>query len=140
SYGSSEQARLLLEKGVQPPDTGHPRYNKVWFTIGPQFSADIYGALAPGMPNLAGRLAREYGHINGYAEGTDGAVFIATMISLAFFETDPKEVVRKAARILDPGSPFRQCVDHVIDLAERGHTFRQVVDAVEDRWHIEYPA
>src|SRR5258708_14105921 len=52
SWGSSEQARLLLAKGVHPPDTGHPRYNKLWFTIGPQFSSDVYGLIAPGMPNL----------------------------------------------------------------------------------------
>src|SRR2546429_5210810 len=77
SWGSSEQARLNLEKGIKPPDTGHPRYNKLWFTIGPQFSSDVYGALAPGMVNVAGRMAREYGHLNGYAEGTDGAVFMA---------------------------------------------------------------
>ncbi|MEY2428491.1 MAG: hypothetical protein QOJ40_1376, partial [Verrucomicrobiota bacterium] len=77
SWGSSEQARLLLAHGIKAPDTGHPRYNRLWFTIGPQFSADVYGALAPGMPNLAARLARKFGHINGYAEAVDGAVFVA---------------------------------------------------------------
>jgi len=58
SWGSSEQARLNLERGIKAPDCGHPRYNKLWFTIGPQFSADVYGALAPGRPNLAGKLAQ----------------------------------------------------------------------------------
>jgi len=57
-------------------DTGHARYNKLRFTIGPQFSADIYGMLAPGMPNLAGKLARNFGHLNGFAEGTDGALSV----------------------------------------------------------------
>jgi hypothetical protein len=140
SWGSSEQARLLLARGLRPPDTGHPRYNKLWFTIGPQFSADVYGALAPGSPNLAGRLARELGHINGYAEGTDGAVFMAAMVSLAFAEDDPKQIVRKAARLIHPASPYRQCLDLVIALAEAGKSFEEIANAVEDRWHIEYPA
>ena len=35
-----------------------------------------YGAIAPALVNVADRIARELGHINGYAEGTDGAVFI----------------------------------------------------------------
>ncbi len=74
SWGSSEQERLLLNKGITPPETGHPRYNKLWFSIGPQFSCDVYGALAPGMPNVAAKLARNLGHINGYAEGTDGGL------------------------------------------------------------------
>ena len=38
SWGSSEQARLRLVQGVKGSETGHPRYNKLWFTIGPQFS------------------------------------------------------------------------------------------------------
>ena len=140
SWGSSEQARLNLAKGIKAPECGHPRYNKLWFTLGPQFSSDLYGALAPGRPNEAGRLAREFGHVNGYAEGTDGAVFTAAMISLAFVDTDPRSVVRHAARILNPGSSYRQCVDLVIELADHGRSFDEIVNAVEDRWHREYPA
>ena len=140
AWGSSEQARLLLARGIKPPDTGHPRFNKLWFTIGPQFSADVYGMLTPGMPNLAGKLARELGHINGYAEGTDGGVFVATMVSLAFVEKDSRLVVRRAAEILDPKSPYRQAIDMVIQLSENGHSAEEVASAVEDRWHFEYPA
>lgn len=140
SWGSSEQARLNLLRGVKAPDTGHPRYNKLWFTIGAQFSSDVYGALAPGMPNVAGRMARAYGHVNGYAEGADGAVFMAGMISLGFVEKDTRVIVRKAARLLHPESPYRQCLDQVIALADQGKTPAEIVAAVEDRWHMEYPA
>jgi hypothetical protein len=140
SWGSSEQARLLLARGVKAGDSGHPRYNRLWFSIGPQFSADVYGMIAPGMPNLAGKLARNFGHINGYAEGTDGAVFVAGMVSLAFVEKDPREIVRKAAHLLDPKSPYRQCLDMVIAMAEKGARPSEIFNAVEDRWHIEYPA
>jgi hypothetical protein len=139
SWGSSEQARLNLENGIKAPDCGHPRFNKLWFTLGPQFSSDLYGALAPGMPNVAGRMAREYGHVNGYAEAVDGAVFTATMISLGFTETDPKTIVRNAVTILHPSSPYRQCVEQVIAMAEAGKSFEEIVAAIEDRWHIEYP-
>lgn len=140
SWGSSEQARLLLARGIKAPDTGHPRYNKLWFTIGPQFSADVYGALAPGLPNLAGKLAREFGHVNGYAEAVDGAVFMARMVSLGFVEADTKIIVRKAARLIHPDSPYRQCLDMIIAMAEAGRSAQEIADAVEDRWHIEYPA
>jgi hypothetical protein len=139
SWGSSEQTRLALAKGIHGRDAGHPRYNRLWWTIGPQFSADIYGMVAPGDPNLAGRLARQYGHINGYAEGTDGAVFVAGMVSLAFRETSPRQIVREAAKLIHSSSPYRQCLDMVISMAEQGKTADQVFQAVEDRWHIEYP-
>ncbi len=140
TWGSSEQARLLMERGVPADSAGHPKYNKLWFTIGPQFSSDVYGALTPGLPNTAARMARKYAHINGYAEGADGAVFVSGMISLGFTEQDPRVIVRKAATLISPKSPYRQCIDMVIHLADEGKTARQVFDAVEDRWHMEYPA
>jgi len=140
SWGSSERARLNLEKGLKGAEVGHPRYNKLWFTLGPQFSSDLYGALAPGLPNVAGRMARTFGHINGYAEGTDGAVFTAAMISLSFVRDDPQTVIRDAVKILDPSSPYRQSIEQVITLADAGRSFEEIVNAVEDRWHVEYPA
>ena len=140
SWGSSEQARLNLAKGLKGADLGHPRYNKLWFTLGPQFSSDLYGALAPGLPNVAGRLARTFGHINGYAEGTDGAVFTAAAISLGFTTRDPQAVMRQAAGILHPSSPYRQGIEQVIALADAGKSFAEICAAIEDRWHIEYPA
>jgi len=140
SWGSSEQALLLLKRGVKPPDTGNPRYNKLWWTIGPQFSSDVYGALAPGMPNVAAQMARRLTHINGYAEGTDGAVFVAGMVSLGFVETDTKQIVRQAAQLLSPLSPYRQCLDMVISMADAGAQPTEIFRAVNERWGIEYPA
>jgi hypothetical protein len=140
SWGSSEQALLLLKRGIKPPDTGHPRYNKLWWTIGPQFSSDVYGTLNPGMPNAAAQMARRLGHINGYAEGTDGAVFVSGMISLAFFEKDSRLVVRKAATLIHPDSPYRKCLDMVIQMADAGSSPEQIFRAIDERWGIEYPA
>ena len=140
SWGSSEQTLLLLKRGLKPPDTGSPRYNKLWWTIGPQFSGDVYGSLAPGMPNVSAEMARRLTHINGYAEGTDGAVFVSGMISLAFVETDTREIVRKAAKLLSPLSPYRQCLDMVISMAEAGKQPEEIFDMVNQRWGMEYPA
>jgi hypothetical protein len=140
SWGSSEQARLNLQRGIKAPDCGHPRYNRLWFTLGPQFSSDAYGALAPGLPNVAAGMAREYGHVNGYAEGTDGAVFVAGMVSLGFVEADSRTIVRKATALIHPDSPYRRCLDQVVGMAAAGKPFEEIVAAVEDRWHIEYPA
>ncbi len=140
SWGSSEQALLLLKRGIKAPDTGHPRYNKLWWTIGPQFSSDVYGVLNPGMPNAAAEMARQLGHINGYAEGADGAVFVAGMISLAFVEKDTHAIVRKAATLIHPDSPYRKCLDMVIAMADSGSGPDQIFRAIDARWGIEYPA
>jgi hypothetical protein len=140
SWGSSEQALLLLKRGITPPDTGHPRYNKLWWTIGSQFSSDVYGILNPGMPNAAAEMARRLGHINGYAEGADGGVFVAGMISIAFVENDTHSIVRKAASLIHPDSPYRKCLDMVIALADAGRSPGEIFRAVDERWGLEYPA
>jgi hypothetical protein len=140
SWGSSEQTRLLLARGVKGSETGHPRYNKLWFSIGPQFSADIYGMLAPGDPRKAAALARRLARINGWAEGLDGAVFVASMVSAAFDSKDPRQIVERAAALIDARSPYRQCIDQAIALARAGKSFDDVAQAVQDRWHLEYPA
>src|SRR5712692_5258249 len=140
SWGSSEQALLLLKRGITPPDTGHPRYNKLWWTIGPQFSADVYGVLSPGMPNVAAEMARRLGHINGYAEGTDGAVFVSGMISIAFVENDPQLIVRRAATLIHLDSPYRKCLDMIIAMADAGRGPDEIFRAIDERWGIEYPA
>jgi ADP-ribosylglycohydrolase len=140
SYGSSAVALQNLRRGIKGSQSGHPRYNRLWWTIGPVFSADLYGAVAPGLPNVAGRLARELGHVNGFAEAVDGAVIWAGAISLGFVERDPRAVLRQAVQLVHPSSPYRQGVETVIQLAEAGGSFAAAVAAVEDRWHLEYPA
>src|SRR5258708_16680563 len=41
SWGSSAEALALLKRGVKAPDTGNPRFNRLWWTIGPQFSSHV---------------------------------------------------------------------------------------------------
>ena len=139
TWGSSEQARLALEKGIKPPKTGEPRYNKWFHTIGPQFSSGTYGMLTAGMVNLAGKTARYYSHINGYAEGCDGAVFVAGCTSEAFFEKNPERVVRQAAQLISPESNYRKALDQVLEGYSHSKDWREIAGEIEDRWRPEYP-
>ncbi len=139
SWGSSEQARLLLDKGIKAPQTGEPRYNKWFHTIGPQFSSDMYGMITAGMVNLAGEVARKYSHVNGYAEGSDGAVFVAGCISEAFFETNTERIVDQAARLISPKSNYRKAILQVLEGYTRGDDWRQLAHEIENRWRPDYP-
>lgn len=139
TWGSSEQARLALERGIKAPETGSPRYNRWFHTIGPQFSSDIYGMISPGMVNLAGAVARKYSHVNGYAEGSDGAVFVAACISEAFFETNPAKIVYQAAQLIDPRSNYRKAIDFVLAGYEQRKPWRQIAAGSEARWRPDYP-
>jgi hypothetical protein len=139
TWGSSEQARLALERGIPAPECGSPRYNRLFYTIGPQFSSDMYGMLTPGMVNLAGAIARKYSHVNGYAEGSDGSVFVASCISEAFFETNGEKIVRQAAQVIDPRSNYRQAIDLVLEGYARRKPWKEIAAESEARWRPEYP-
>lgn len=127
SYGSSAVARQNLPGGIKGPESGHPRYNRLWWTIGPVFSADLYGAIASGMPNVAGRLTRDLGRVDGYAESLDGAVILAGAIALGFVEKDSRAILRNAVQLVDRSSPYRQCLESVIGQAEAGRPFEEIV-------------
>lgn len=137
--GSSAQARAALDRGIPAPGSGHPRHNRAWFTMGNQCRGDLFGLLAPGMPDVAARLSRELGHVNSYAEGTEGGVLLSTMVSLAFVRDDHRAVLREALDVLDPRSPQRQVVQEVVERAERGETPRQISAAITPRWRSRYP-
>jgi ADP-ribosylglycohydrolase len=139
TWGSSQQARLLLEKGIKAPQTGEPRYNQWFHTIGPQFSSGTYGMITAGMVNLAGEKARYYSHVNGYAEGCDGAVFVAACTSEAFFETNTEKIVRQAAQLISPRSNYRKAIDLVLEGYARNRDWRELANESENLWRPDYP-
>lgn len=139
-WGSSGLARKNLRNGIPARLAGHPKYNRVWFTMGAQNRCDLYGMFFPGMPNLAGDISRRLGHINSYAEGTDGGVLMAGMIAMAFYEKDPREILKKTINMLDPKAPHRQCIEMVISGAESGYTYKECADAMMDKYSHIYPA
>src|SRR5690606_1900542 len=65
SWGSSEQARLLIDWGSQRPMTVLPWFSTSWCTLGPLLSGEVVGALAPSMPHVAGDLAVKYASYHG---------------------------------------------------------------------------
>jgi hypothetical protein len=95
--------------------------------------------ITAGMINLAGSTARQYSHVNGYAEGSDGAVFVAGCISEAFFETETEKIVRQAADLISPKSNYRKALDQVLEGFSRKEEWRQVARELEDRWRPDYP-
>ncbi len=54
---SNQQARTWMEQGVLPPATGMGLANPDYLQIDAQLTTEIFGAMAPGMPDQALRLA-----------------------------------------------------------------------------------
>jgi len=139
-WGSSGQARKNLMKGIPADSAGHPKYNRLWFTMGAQNRCDLYGMLLPGLPNSAAILSRRLGMINSWAEGTDGGVLMGTMTAMAFYEKDPRDLIRKSVKVLHPDAPHRQCIEKIISMAEGGSPPEEIADRIMNEYGVLYPA
>jgi hypothetical protein len=109
--------RIALEnfrKGIWPPHSGRPPANKRSESIDAQIEADIWGLIAPGLPDTARGLAERAASLTNAGTGTDGARFVATCYSLAFFERDPRRLVESALASIHPDSDYAQMVRDVL--------------------------
>lgn len=139
TWGSAYYTRQALLSGLKGADAGHPKNNRMWFTVGNQNRSDLYAMFTPGMPNVTATISRELGHVNSYAEGTDGGILMGVLESMAFFEKDIRRLMKKAITVLDPSAPHRQCFEMIIEMGENGKTWQETARAIEERWGIEYP-
>lgn len=139
TYGSAFFTRQALLAGRRGAEAGSPRHNRMWFTVGNQNRSDLYAMISPGLPNLTASISRQLGHINSYAEGTDGGVLIGGIESISFYEPDIQRAVEMGVRLLHPDSPHRRCAESIIHSYRAGKTWQEAAREVEERWGLEYP-
>jgi hypothetical protein len=110
-----------IRKGILPPDSGNPRNNLHADDIDFQIESDIFGMIAPGMPQVSNRYGDRMGHIMNYGDGVYGGMFIAAMYTQAFFATNIREVVDNGLKAIPAQSLYAQTIRDVI------------------QWHDQYP-
>ncbi len=103
-----------IRKGILPPDSGNPRYNLHADDIDFQIESDVFGMIAPGMPQVSNRFGERMGHIMNYGDGVYGGMFIAAMYTQAFFATNVREVVEKGLKAIPAKSLYAQLIRDVM--------------------------
>jgi hypothetical protein len=106
--------RNNLRKGIAPPDSSHPRFNKCPNDIDYQIEADYSGLIAPGMPQAAIDLGEKFGRLMNYADGMYAGQFVGAMYAEAFFETDPVKIAEKALQSIPAESQYAEMVRDLI--------------------------
>lgn len=98
-------ARQLMDLGLEPPLTGNVGLNP-WseFNISGQFLCESFGLMAPAMPRTAARLGLNYTHVAIDGEPAQTTQLFATMISMAFVETDVDRLLEAGLAAGDPKS------------------------------------
>jgi hypothetical protein len=114
--------RENCRRGIMPPKSGHPDYNRHADDIDFQIESDLLGIICPGMPSESTRLCNIFGHIMNYGDGVYGGMFVAGMYTAAYTEdTDLEKVVRMGLACIPEESQYHKCISDTL------------------RWHQEHP-
>lgn len=120
-WHANKYGRENIRKGIMPPMSGHPKYNKHADDIDFQIEADVLGIVCPGLPQASNDLCDVFGHIMNYGDGVYGGMWIAAMYTQAYFEHDVNRVVISALDAVPEQSRLARCIRDVV------------------RWHAENP-
>lgn len=118
---ANECGRNNLRRGIAPPYSSHPKYNKHADDIDYQIEADYSGIISPGMPQLVIELAEKFGRLMNYGDGVYGGQFVGAMYADAFFETDIQKIVQAGLHCIPAESQYAEAIRDVIN------------------WHKTYP-
>src|SRR5512137_2690155 len=106
--------RNNLRKGIAPPDSSHPQFNKCPNDIDYQIEADYSGLVAPGLPQAAIDLGEKFGRLMNYGDGMYAGQFIGALYAEAFFETDPVKIAQKGLQAIPAQSQYAEMVRDMI--------------------------
>ncbi len=118
-WHANVQARKNYFDSIFPPQSGSPEYNLHADDIDFQIEADYIGFMCPGMPQTANKIADKIGHIMNYGDGVYGGVFVASLYSEAYFESDIRKLVDKALLSIPAESDYSKIVKDVIILRDQ---------------------
>ena len=120
-WHANRAGRTNLRKGIAPPHSGHPKWNKHADDIDYQIEADYAGLISPGLPNTAIALGEKFGRLMNFGDGLYGGQFVGGMYAKAFFDDDMEQIVRAGLECIPEGSQYHECISDVL------------------RWHRQHP-
>lgn len=136
NFTAESVALKNLRSGILPPESG--THNNIWYdAIGAQMRADIWGQITPGCPEIAKYYAEMDGSISHAGIGIEGEVYVAVLLSQAFFEVDIRKNIESALQFIPPlgKSLYTQMVVKAINIFDaHPNDFRKGRTALMRYW------
>ena len=105
---ANNAGRTNLRKGIAPPDSSHPRFNKCPNDIDYQIEADYAGLISPGLPNSVIALGNKFGRLMNYGDGVYGGQFMGGLYAEAFFEKDLFKIIDAGLACIPSDSQYAE--------------------------------
>lgn len=136
-WHANQAARYNILNGIKAPESGYWKNNPHADDLDFQIEADFAGLVCPGMPSIAGKLCDKVGHIMCYGDGYYGGLYVATMYSLAFIESDIETIVTRALAAIPRQSDYFKCITDVIGWCRKNKNWKDTWKSVQDKWSNE---
>ena len=136
-WHANRNGRDNLRKGIAPPDSGHPKFNKHADDIDYQIEADYSGLIAPGLPNVVIDLGEKFGRLMNYGDGIYGGQFVGAMYSEAFFEDDIERIVLAGLRAIPKKSQYAECIRDVLAWYKQNpNDWEKTWQLINEKYHL----
>lgn len=139
-FASNLYARKLMGVGIGPPWTGNAGLNP-WsqFNISGQFLCESFGLMAPAMPQTASRLGCHYTSVAIDGEPAQATELFATMISMAFVESDVDRLLDAGIAAVDPASRMVEVVRETRKICTvHPNDWRAARAEIKRRWQVHH--
>ena len=133
-WGANKQGYSNFEKGIWPPDSGHPDNNIYPNGIDFQIESDLFGLINPGMPVTSNAWCDKVGHMMNYGDGVYAGMAVAAMYGEAFFESDPRKLVEHSLTVIPPESKYAEMIRDVLRLRDEEPDWQKAWHVLEEKW------
>jgi hypothetical protein len=139
-WHANAAARRLLNRGIEAPDSGHPKYNVHANDIDFQIESDFIGLMTPGLPRESNRYCDRIGRVMNYGDGLYGGMFVTGMYSAAFFEKDPRKIVEAGLACIPRESLYGKLIRDLLSWHSQHPTdWRKTWSLIQEKWDRDDP-
>jgi hypothetical protein len=131
---ANDAGRKNLRKGIAPPDSSHPKFNKCPNDIDYQIEADYSGLIAPGLPNVAIALGEKFGRLMNYGDGMYAGQLMGAMYCEAFFEKDIVKVIEAGLKAIPAESQHAEMVRDLLKWSKECPTWEECWKRCEEKY------
>ncbi len=137
-WHANGQARQNINEGVSPALSGHPYYNPHADDIDFQIESDFIGLICPALPQEAGKIANRVGRLMNYGEGLYAGIFLSSLYSAAFIESDIISIIKKAQKTIPADCDYNAIInDLLVWYKEAPDDWRSTWKKLEDKWNFD---
>lgn len=136
-WHANRAGRDNLRRGIAPPDSSHPEFNKHADDIDYQIEADYSGIIAPGLPNAVIALGEKFGRLMNYGDGVYGGQFVGGMYAEAYFEDDPVKLVEAGLTCIPAESQYAEAIRDTLKwFHENPDDWEKTWQLIDEKYHL----